>query len=37
LEYMEEFVDSGMDIEYDGVYSIIISEDEGYDIVMVVK
>ena len=37
LEYMEEFVDSGMSIEYDGVYSIIISEDEGYDIVMVEK
>jgi len=35
LEYMEEFVDSGMSIEYDGVYSIIISEDEGIDIVMV--
>ena len=39
-EYKEELVEyvcSEMNSEYDGVYSICISEDEGYDIVKVEK
>ena len=35
LEYFEEFVFSYMNSEYDGVYSIGLSEEDGIDIVKV--